>query len=185
MPIKDDARRREYFRDYMAKRRAGDVARKHAQSSEAVVQALKTRIQELEAELARERAKPKSRLPRTVEELMAQKSLAEQEEKNRRLAARAVAASRVPDDIEEPTLRERLGQVEMQLKARNTEIKNLKARVKHLDEARKAAPPRMTKRLHRQIRAFLHPDRASPEEARRRTEVFQEFSAIKFIFGEE
>jgi hypothetical protein len=44
----------------------------------------------------------------------------------------------------------------------------------------------MTRKLHREIRGFLHPDRAPDDAAlRKRLErCFQSFGAVKFTFGE-
>jgi len=60
MPIKDDDARRQYMRDYMKRRRAGQEKpqRKTVDELQAMVDALSNRIGELEADLARERAKP-------------------------------------------------------------------------------------------------------------------------------
>jgi hypothetical protein len=88
-------------------------------------------------------------------------------------AAKKAAANLSADA--EKTLIEKLEHAERLLKARTTEVKNLKQKLHW-------TPPPMTKRLHRQVLGLLHPDRAHNDEAmRKRLErCFQEFSAIEF-----
>ena len=62
--------------------------------------------------------------------------------------------------------------------------KNLKAKLRHLEEwynSRMAHRPQvMTRKLHREIRACLHPDRVAPEFKPRYQRAFVAFEAIKF-----
>ena len=65
-----------------------------------------------------------------------------------------------------------------------TRIKNLTLTVHLLVQERNAKPPKLSKRLHRQVLGLLHPDRAPDDEALRKKleRCFQEFSVIKFTF---
>jgi hypothetical protein len=91
----------------------------------------------------------------------------------------AKAEGYVGDDA--ATLRAKLVQADEKLAAQKTRISKLEKRLEYLVHNR---PPHMTKKLHRQVLAWLHPDRAhDDEEARKRLEkCFQEFSNIKFPF---
>jgi hypothetical protein len=185
LTLKGDARR-NYQRAYMARRRAAVKA--HAKPTEAPAQqqtdvaALKDRIRVLEADLARERAAQKANpppLPRTVEEMLAAKRTHQEALKAKRAAARAAASETPAED--EATLQEKLHHAEKLLAVNKTRIKNLVAEVRFLSAW---APPRISRRLHRQVLGFLHPDRAHKDDAmRKRLErCFQQFSVIKFTF---
>jgi seryl-tRNA synthetase len=94
------------------------------------------------------------------------------------------------DEASAETLREKLRDAEKQLANYKTRIKNLNGKVAVLtrmyDAMHKAKPILMSKRLHRDIRAFLHPDRANDAAtAKKLTRIFQEFSDIKFAFFED
>jgi len=95
-------------------------------------------------------------------------------------AADEAAAEQYADD-DRATLLEKLVHADKQLAASKVRIKNLEAKVRYFTDR---SPPRMSKRLHRQILGWLHPDRAHGDDAQRERleKCFQEFSAIKFTF---
>jgi hypothetical protein len=143
---------------------------------------LKERIRVLEAELAVwQRSGRPPPLPKTAEEWDAWREAGNAAKAKRaaeRAAAKAKAASMTPE--EERTVLEKLEQAEKSLKARNTQIKNLKADLSWL---RDKTPPKMSKRLYRAICKVLHPDSTTDVETREKlNKIFQEFSVIKFKF---
>jgi hypothetical protein len=97
-------------------------------------------------------------------------------------AARAARAATMRQEEALEALRERLHRAEELLQARNTEIANLKAKVRYFEQ--QSPRPRMTRSLHRQVLSLLHPDRAHQDEALRKKleKCFQEFSAVTFTF---
>jgi len=97
-------------------------------------------------------------------------------------AAQAARAAFTQQEETLERLREKLHRAEELLQARNTEIANLKAKVRYLEE--QPPPPMMTRSLHRQVLSLLHPDRAHRDEALRKKleKCFQEFSAVTFTF---
>ena len=100
-------------------------------------------------------------------------------------AADQAAAEKYADD-DRVTLLEKLVQADKQLAASKSRIKNLDAEIVWFRRERQRimTPSRMSRRLHRQVLGWLHPDRAHNDEEERRklTKVFQEFSVIEFTF---
>jgi hypothetical protein len=95
-------------------------------------------------------------------------------------AARAARAATTRQEEALEALRDQLHRAEELLQDRNTEIANLKAKVRYFEQQ----SPRMTRSLHRQVLGLLHPDRAHRDEALRKKleKCFQEFSAVTFTF---
>jgi hypothetical protein len=94
-------------------------------------------------------------------------------------AARALVSPVSPQ--EEPLLREEVERLTRLVKSRNALIKELKQTLAYEASHRR---PRMTRKLHKQIRSLLHPDRApNDEQMRRKLEsAFQDFNAVEFEF---
>ena len=180
---------REYMREYMRKKRkaANDGLVKPANEE---VTALKARIAQLDAELAAARAARRPvdppPLPRTVEELKAARAAADEARKIKRAAAKAAAVEKYAAE-DEPTLQERLYATERQLAAEKTRTRNLTSKLRALQADLSQKPPRMSKRLHKQVLALLHPDRViSSDPLNKKLErCFQEFSAVNFTFVED
>ena len=151
-------RNRECQRMPMRQRRAKAVASKDAPANEAV-------------------------RPRSTEDWAGLKLAAAGAREAMIAAARAARAASVQQEAALDMSREKLDRAEELLKARNTEISNLEATIRRLEEQ---SPPRMSRSLHRRVLGLLHPDRAhDDEELRRKLEkCFQDFSAIKFTFPE-
>jgi hypothetical protein len=150
---------------------------------------LLAKLKEVEAELARYQKVYPPPLPEKLEEweaarrkAQAQAKAKREKEDAKREAAKAAAANMTPE--EERTVLEKLAQAEKLLQARNTQIGNLKRRLSYYTDTK---PPRMSKRLHRQVLGWLHPDRAHNDEAMRRKleKCFQQFSTIEFKFPPE
>jgi hypothetical protein len=139
-------------------------------------------IDRLRKELIAARKPPP--LPETAEEMLAQQKVFREEQKAKRAAKRAadkaLAAELYADD-DKPTLQEKLKRAEHLLAARNILIKNLQMKVRCFENS---SPPRMSKRLHRQVLGWLHPDRAHGDDGQRKIleRCFQDFSSIKFTF---
>jgi DNA repair exonuclease SbcCD ATPase subunit len=132
------------------------------------------RLRKENAALRAQKARPL--LPTTVEEMLAAKRAVEEARKAKRTAARAAAPAE-----DEATLQEKLRQAEKQLAANKTRIKNLNAKLQVLSF--NPPPPRMSRWLHRQIRASVHPDNARDDTAKLKlNRCSQEFNAIKFEF---
>jgi hypothetical protein len=95
-------------------------------------------------------------------------------------ADRAVAEGYANEDHE--ALLEKLVQADKQLAANKTRIRNLTAKVGYLSDH---FPPTMSKRLHRQVLGWLHPDRAHGDDVQRLDleKCFRDFGAIKFRFS--
>jgi hypothetical protein len=61
MPYKDSQKHRDYYREYMRRRRAGQAAQpKPASAADGAIAKLKARVRELEAELARRKAQERA-----------------------------------------------------------------------------------------------------------------------------
>jgi ribosomal protein L29 len=133
---------------------------------------LEARIRKLEAELARERAAKKARpQPPPLRDVPVRKV--------RKRAPRAAEPVTPPQeaapDIE--ALLAQLDALKVQLKGARTQIANLRVRLNAAIAQRDSKGTAMTKRLHREIRACLHPDRSVTES--RLTKCFQEFEVLK------
>jgi hypothetical protein len=138
--------------------------------------ALKARIAELEAELARERAKKAQPFSPA--------------RKAARAAARAAraAAGPAPDPAETiETLREERDKWKAEVVKRNTRIRNLEQTVRGLGvTASNRVRLVMSKRLHREIRAHLHPDRVQDPAAKKRADkCLGEFNGLTVTFIDE
>jgi hypothetical protein len=100
-------------------------------------------------------------------------------------ATREKSISETIDEASAETLREKLRNTEKQLASYKTRVKNLTMQVAALADTLKAKPIPMSKRLHRQIRAWLHPDRATDADTKKMLErIFQEFERINFKLTE-
>ena len=113
-------------------------------------------------------------LPRTAEELRAAKERATQQRKAKRAAA--------PVSADEPSLLAKIAALEAEGKRKQTRIRNLEAKVRHIVATQKGTP--ITKDTHRLILSCLHPDRAAndPKMQKRLERAFQAFTAIAYIF---
>jgi hypothetical protein len=146
--------------------------------------ALKARIAELEAELTRERAKKAQPFS------PARKQAVAEERKAARAAARAAraAAGPAPDPAETiETLREERDKWKAEVVKRNTRIRNLEQTVRGLGvTASNRVRLVMSKRLHREIRAHLHPDRVQDPAAKKRADkCLGEFNGLTVTFIDE
>jgi hypothetical protein len=183
--------KKDYQREYMRRRRAGLAAKPTATepppapdtAKDQEIAQLKARIAELEAEVARLRsgAGKAPEWPRTPEEWAARKLAVAEERKARRAALKAAKAAAAPaprgETIE--TLREERSNLQTQLKAARTRIRNLQDMHMILaKEADRRTKIIMTKELHRHIRACMHPDRAPKGQERLWTQRAQEFNGL-------
>jgi hypothetical protein len=122
----------------------------------------------LEAELARARA---GKVP---PDWAALKRAATDARKTNR-AAKTPGPAQEGETVE--TLRAERDALTAQLKGKHTQIANLRARLNSAIAQRDSKGLAMTKQLHREIRACLHPDRSMSES--RLTKCSQAFSALK------
>ena len=183
MPIKDGDARRSYFRDYMRKRRAQSAGPDpDLQEAEATLREAEAALREAEAAWLR------AECAKLREQLAA--LMAENEQLRGRVAELELQVAmldlfpQAPETLE--SLSTKLENAEQQLKETRTQVKNFKLHNAHLNRLLESKPPLMTRKLHREIRGFLHPDRAPDDAAlRKRLErCFQSFGAVKFTFDE-
>ena len=143
---------------------------------------LQARIRELEDKLALAEI-ASGRVPKTVEELVARRRVAEEIRKAERAAAKAARQAQAPAPEPEETiasLSEKLKQAQQQLKGYQTRVRNLNA---HNRAVASGKGIRMSKPLFRQIQKYLHPDKAmsDPKEFKRLNELSQEFNSFKIL----
>ena len=195
--LKGEAKTR-YMRDYMRRRRAGQPAKPkpaEPRSSPDVlavkdqeIARLKSRIAELEAELARWRRGQEIFRPRTPEEWAALKLKVAEEKKARRAALRAARAAAAPAQEQEAsaeTLRAEVEKWKEEATKRNTRIANLKRQIRVMAAMSKGIP--LTKEKHRLIRSCLHPYRAAGDAKmqKRLEQAFQAFEGLNLVFPDE
>jgi len=122
----------------------------------------------MEVELGRERAKEApGDLPTSREGWAALKKKASEARKAERAAARVAKAAQAPAPerpVSIEVLSEELDKAKAELVKRNTRIRNLEQKVRALTATMDQKRTRliMSKRLHREIRSHLHPDRVPP-----------------------
>jgi hypothetical protein len=146
---------------------------------------LKARIRELEAELARERAKKTAHpeppeLPRTREDWEALKQRATEQRKAKRAAMKAAKVAAVAQEglVTVEALQEALVNAKDQIARQRTEIANLKHKAGVERALRKREGLDVPKKARRVIWKALHPDKARDEEQRKlNNEALQHINA--------
>jgi chromosome segregation ATPase len=190
MPIKDGDARRPSFRDYMRKRRAPSAEiHPNLRAAEAALREVEAVLGEAEAAaLTAEVAWLRAECAKLREQVAA--LMAENEQLRGRVAELELQAAMLdlfPQAPETPeSLSAKLESAERQLQGARSQVKNFKLHNAHLNRLLESKPPLMTRKLHREIRGFLHPDRAPDDAAQRKRleRCFQRFSAVKFTFDE-
>jgi hypothetical protein len=190
MPIKDGDARRTHFRDYMRKRRAPSAETDpNLREAEAALREVEAVLGDAEAAaLAAEVACLRAESAKLREQLAV--LTAENEQLRGRVAELELQVAmldlfpQAPETLE--SLSAKLESTEQQLQGARTQVKNFKLHNAHLNRLLESKLPLMTRKLHREIRGFLHPDRAPGDAAQRKRleRCFQGFSAVKFTFDE-
>lgn len=167
-------RREQRIQDIEKRAPHGDTAALAAAQAENV--ALKARIAALEAEKAaraQRGSKPEPPpLPESPEAWDAMKARAKERGRQPRAAA--------PRPVNVLPETEAVARLQKQLAAAHTRISNLLAKVRVLSFD---APVVMSRKLHRELRACLHPDWVTdPKQKARYEEATKQFNALKIKF---
>lgn len=156
----------------MEKKYASNTARQAAYRERLKLQLdkLKARISELEAELAR------GSTPRTAADWEAVRQAAAEQRKAKLAAAKAASMPPPAPDETIDTVRAELIALKEQYARTLTANRNLRRRLDYQSAAMRESTL-MTKKVYRDIKACLHPDRSVTEA--RLTRAFQAFAKLK------
>jgi hypothetical protein len=155
---------------------------------EADVAALKARIAELEAEVAKAadtQQQRSSERPRTAADLMARKAQVRAARKAKQAeakAARLAAAAAERPDADMPTLLAENDDLKRKLNAAQTRIRNISGELRHIrqwHEQEMAKTGRMSFATHVAIAKVLHPDRRKQASEADIDEAYKQFNAWK------
>ena len=168
MPIKDDAARRRYFRDYMRERRAGQQKKPGPNGSDAKVDALREQIHALESEL--ENAKRATAV--AAEEVALTLELHAAEKRISTLQARVTRAEQAAKEAD--------AQLQRKLADASKKLAEARARLRALARS-PAGTVFILAANRRKILRCLHPDTVpDPALKKRYEEAFQIFSNLPY-----
>jgi hypothetical protein len=187
MPIKDPTSRRDYFRNYMRKRRGGLTGaqvKPGVKPKSAPDKAAAERIAALEAEVARLKADPRPRWTRAadLDAVRAERTAALAAKRAEAKAAKLAAAAAERPDADVPTLLAENDALKQQLKAARTANKNLKGELHHFrqwHEQEMARSGGMSFATHRKIAKVLHPDTRKEASETDIEDAYRQFNAWK------